>query len=85
MGFPQPTPGPATRAADVTPNDDNDLPVITNGLWVGGAGDVTVIPANNSDSEPVLFAAVAAGTLLPLSVRRVMDTGTDATLIKAFW
>ena len=78
-------PSPALRAVAVTPNDDDDLVHITSGLWIGATGDVTVIPANNADDAPITFASVPAGTLLPLSVRRVLDTGTDASAIVAFW
>lgn len=85
MAYAPSAPSSALRAVAVTPNDDDDLAHITSGLWIGATGDVTVIPANNANDAPITFAAIPAGTLLPLSVRRVMDTGTDATQIVAFW
>ena len=35
--------------------------------------------------DALLFGAVAAGTLLPLRVRRVLATGTSATRIVGLW
>lgn len=57
--------------------------VYAKALWIGGAGDVTVITAgDNSNSgagTPVTFSAVPAGTYLNVQVRAVMATGTTAT------
>jgi hypothetical protein len=69
--------GSAREAFAVTPDDDEDLPQYPQSLWVGGAGDVTVVFA--PDSDPVTFASVPAGTELRISPSRVMETDTDAT------
>ena len=73
--------GSATRSASVSPNDSTDLTNVTRALWVGGAGNVAVMLLD--DSAAVTFVGVAAGTLLPLRVRRVMSTNTTATNIVA--
>lgn len=74
---------PATSAVAVTPDDDNDLArAPTRGLWVGGAGNVEVVTV---DGQTVVFSGVAAGTLLPISVNRVKDGSTTATLILALY
>jgi hypothetical protein len=70
---------PASKIAAVTPNDGADLAVVARSLWVGGAGNIAVIAAD--DSSAVTITAVAAGTLLPIRVKRVMSTNTTATLI----
>lgn len=74
---------PGANAAAVVPSDSTDLPVSSRALWVGGEGSVEVIMVN--DTSPVVFAAVPAGTLLPLRVRRVLDTNTTATNIVAVY
>lgn len=71
----------ATKAVSVTPNDNSDLATVSRAIWVGGAGSLAVILAE--DSSAVTFAGVAAGTLLPLRAKRVMSTNTTATSIVA--
>jgi hypothetical protein len=68
-------------AVAVTPHDSNDqtnLPC--DGLYVGGAGDVNVI---TREGTTVLFKAVPVGTTIPIGVKRVKGTNTDATHIVA--
>jgi hypothetical protein len=65
-------------AVAITPADDTAIgPFI--GLYVGVAGDVTVVMRNESASTPRLFKAVPAGTILPISIQGVQATGTTAT------
>lgn len=73
--------GSASRAVAVTPHDTNDLTNISRALWVGAAGNVSVILAE--DSTAVTLVGVPAGTLLPLRVKRVRATNTTATSIVA--
>jgi len=77
------TGGPAINAAAVTPDDSNDLTYMTRALWVGGAGNVTVIMQGGGAA--VTFSGVTAGTVLPIRVSRVKSTSTTATLIVALW
>jgi hypothetical protein len=78
--------GPAGFATVVSPSDDTDLAAHSRGLYVGGAGDLTVIMAcESNDATTTLFSAVPAGTVLPIRVRRVLDAGTDATLIVSLY
>jgi hypothetical protein len=75
---------PGSRGFLVTPDDDNDL---TNGsakaLWIAEAGDLEFIPTGNADDEVIGPYAVAAGAIIPFSVRRVTE-GTDATVIAIY-
>lgn len=70
--------GPASAAFTVTPSDTADLSTLPRALYVGGDGNLTVIMQGG---QTVTLTAVAAGTLLPLRVRRVLATGTSATAI----
>lgn len=72
---------PARKCVAVTPDNDNDLPGGEAFLYVGGAGDVEIIAAD--DSTPEILKNVPGGTTLPLSVKRVRAAGTTATFIKA--
>lgn len=75
-----PAQSPARNAAAITKSDTVDQPY--KGIWVGGVGNVTVLMINaTDDTQTVTFTAVPAGTLLPIQVRRVMSTGTSATLM----
>jgi hypothetical protein len=51
-------------------------------LYVGGTGNVSVITIGG---DLITFNSVPAGTTLPIQVRRLRATGTDATLINALW
>jgi hypothetical protein len=66
----------------------SDTTIITaNGVYVGGAGNVTVRPAEQEGKPSpvdVTFSAVPVGTILPIQVSRVFSTGTTATLMVAF-
>ena len=73
---------PASNAAAVTPDDSNDLSDVTRWLYVGGAGELTAVM---DDGATAVFAAVPAGTLLPIRVSRVMATGTTAGDLVALW
>ena len=53
------------------------------GLYVGVTGDVTAVPSGGGAA--VLFKAVPAGAILPISVIRVNATGTTASQIVALF
>lgn len=70
---------PWQKAFVVTPADSDFAgSVMARGLYVGGAGNVRVTTVAGDD---VLFSGVAAGTVLPVSVKRVWSTNTTATAI----
>lgn len=75
---------PARRATAVTPHDANDLTLYAKALYLGQAGDLTVIPAAAADGEAVTLAGHPAG-YVPLQVRRVLATGTTADDIVALF
>lgn len=68
-------------AVAVTPSDDTDLAVAADALWVGVAGNVTVITL---ESTTTTFT-VTAGTLLPIGTSRVKATGTNSTGVVALY
>ena len=74
-------PGPPERAFAVTPSDTDELPVVTRGIYVGGAGDLAVVMAGDVVANAVTLKAVPVGTYLPLAVRQVKNTNTTATLL----
>jgi hypothetical protein len=61
----------------VTPSDTASLPFVTRALYVGGAGNISVLLIN--DTVPVTLMNAVAGSLLPLRVSQVMNTNTTAT------
>lgn len=70
---------PAEHAFVVTPSNTDDLAHATRGLWVGGAGNISVDLVGGETA--VVFVGVAAGTLLPLAVTKVRSSSTTATSI----
>lgn len=63
-------------AVVVTPTDGTQVGPFM-GLYVGGAGDVALVPTGSV--APVIFKAVPAGTLLPVSFQGINATLTTAT------
>lgn len=74
---------PATLAVAVTPSDATDLTVNSRFIYVGGAGNLSVIMADDPVGTAVTFTALAVGVFHPLAVRRVMSTNTTNTLIRS--
>lgn len=68
---------PGSTAAAVTPSDATAL--TSRAVWVGGAGDLSV-RLSGATGTTVVFTAVPAGSLIPISVVRVM-AATTATNI----
>ena len=68
----------AVTATAVSGDTTFDSPVA---LYIGGAGDVAVIPSGQAGS--VVFAGLTAGTFLPVAVDELVASGTTATSILA--
>ncbi len=76
---------PARDAYAVTPNDSADLPQgLCSALYIGVAGNVSAY-TGTSGSTAVVFKGLAAGSILPVQVRRVLATATTATDIVALY
>lgn len=73
----------AWKGVEITPSDATVLPDGIRGVWVGGAGNLTVILSG--DAKEITLAGVPAGTLLPIQISKVMATGTTATAITALY
>ncbi len=70
--------GPAGSAFAITKSDVTVFAQPTRALFIGGAGAVSV---RMLDQATVTFAAIPAGTTIPIRVDKVLSTGTDATSI----
>ena len=71
---------PASGYAAVTPSDNTELNC--RALYVGGAGNVVLqMPGR---SEIVTFSSVPAGTILPVSARRVMGATTATSIVALY-
>ncbi len=68
---------PKGGAFAITPDDDNDLAIGATAIYIGG-GDGS-LKVTTSLGQTVTFTGLAAGTVLPVRVKRVFDTDTDAT------
>jgi hypothetical protein len=66
---------PAQDAGAVTPSDTVPLPRATRGVYLGTGGDLRVKMVSGT---VVTFAAVPAGTFLPLRTQQIYATGTTA-------
>lgn len=70
----------AEGMAEVTPNDNADLPRTAFSLYVVGAGNVAFIGANGVKA----VVPVAAYSTISCRVKRVLSAGTTATGIYAY-
>ena len=73
---------PVSNAAAITTHDSDELPSTTHGIYVGGAGNITLI---TTKGQTVLFTAVPVGLIIPIRAKVVMATGTTATNLVALW
>jgi len=68
--------------APITPSNTVDFDTPTQGIYVGGGGDVSVV---RHDGTAVLFTGVPAGSVLPVVARRVGVSGTSASGLVGLW
>lgn len=67
----------ANGSVSITANNSTVLDPPARAIYVGGTGDLAVRMAG--DATTPIFVAVPAGTVLPISVDKVLATGTTAT------
>jgi hypothetical protein len=73
---------PPENAAPIQPSDGAELGYVTRAVYIGGAGALRV---EMMGGEEIVFAGLAAGTLLPVRIQKVFATGTTATALVALW
>ena len=66
---------PARRGFAIVASDTTDLAAETRAIYVGAAGDLSLIL---SSGDAVTLAGVPGGSVLPLRLSRVKATGTTA-------
>lgn len=75
-------PNPAEYAAAVTTSDSTNFDNLTRGIYIGGAGNVSVYL---DDGTTVLFKGAVAGSIIPVRAKRINSTATTATDIVALY
>lgn len=77
-------------ALAITPHDTNELTKYSHALYIGNSGGgttlrVRMVDENGTDNVDFVVDTAARGILLPMSVKIVLDTGTDVDDIVALW
>lgn len=72
----------AGAAVAVTPSN-TEFDYVANALYVGGAGNV-VVQLRDAPTTTVTFAAVPAGTILPIYVIKVLPATTASSILALF-
>lgn len=72
------TPDSCARHAFAITPADNDLAQPARGLFVGGSGTIV---ATMVSGAVVTFSGVAAGSILPISVKRVAAASTATNIL----
>lgn len=65
----------------ITPADSNLANGIARALYIGGAGNVTIM---NQDGSTCQFVGVPAGTILPVMARQVRAATTATSIVALF-
>lgn len=73
---------PYANGAAITPHDTDELPNVTRGIWVGGAGAVKVTTVKG---DTITLAGALAGTIIPIRAKLVFSAGTTATNLVALY
>lgn len=68
---------PISQAASVTPNNGTTFTTQCRAIYIGTTGTITVDVANGGTN--LTFSGAAAGSILPVRVKKVYSTGTTAT------
>ena len=67
---------PAGNLLAITPSDAAELEYLVRGIYVGGAGDLTVMTLGGTIG---VFVGVTAGSIIPVLAIKVYSTGTSAS------
>jgi len=67
---------PAENCFVIAPSDTAELPRATKAIYIGEAGDVTLVPVRGK--TPVTFRNLPAGLILDVRVRAILASGTTA-------
>lgn len=68
----------ARECTAVTKSDVTTYSPMFDALYVGGAGNVTIV---DGDGNTVEFVGVPAGTILPVNAYQVMDATTATSIV----
>lgn len=68
-----------SQVAAITPDDIARFGAPFDALWIGGAGNVAIVA--DGDTAAVTIVGAAAGSIIPVRVKKVMSTNTTATSI----
>lgn len=72
---------PAMSAFAITPNDSTDLSPRVRAIYVGGDGNLSIVPIDHTSNTGIVFYGVRAGTVLPVATRRVLTATTATNLV----
>ena len=64
----------------IVPSDTVDLDPYAKAVVCLTGGNLTILPSQNADGAVISFTGVVAGYVPPFQVRRVLATGTTATV-----
>jgi len=70
------------NAVSVVPSDTVNLVTVSKGIYVGGAGNVSVVLLSGN---AITLTALSVGVIHDMAVSRVNLSGTTATNIVAFY
>lgn len=72
---------PAKHLVNITPNNASDLVQPVRGIYIGSSGDLNIVALGDADGATQTLTAVPQGVIVPVITKRVMTTGTTASLL----
>lgn len=71
----------ARKQAVITPSDSDDLDPNARFIECVAAGNIVYLPLENADGSNITITSAAVGWKSSCAVRRVLSTGTTATVV----
>ena len=68
---------PFEAAFNIAPDDTNDLPHASRGVYVGSSGNMNVVLVGMN--TPVLFRNMVGGQFYPFRIKQVLASDTSAS------
>jgi len=79
----QPVNFKVNKSFAISPNDEIDLPFITDSIYIASGGNIRMLLEN--DETAITLVEVPSSTVLNLRIKKIFSTGTEAASLVGFY